>query len=158
MRMALVTSTLLLAAGGWSAEAAEVSREVMLGARPAAVWEAVGPFCAISDWHPAIAACKEERIGETVHRRLTTHDGGQILEKLLAHDDAGMSYSYTIEESFLPVAGYRATIAVADAGGKARVTWKSSFSPKGASEEEAERVIGGIFEAGLEELRQRFGG
>ena len=69
-----------------------------------------------------------------------------------------MSYRYAIEQSPLPVADYRSTLSVAEAGGKARVTWSSSFRPRGASEQEAARVVTGVYDAGLEALRKRFGG
>ena len=86
------------------------------------------------------------------HRRLTTQDGGVLLEKLNDLDNDKMSYSYDIVESPLPVQGYSSTISVADEGGKAKVIWRSSFEPKGASAEEAAKVIGGIYDAGLESI------
>jgi hypothetical protein len=154
----LIASMMLLAGGAAVADAAEVSRDVTINASPAEVWQVMGPFCAISNWYPGITTCSEEQIGGATHRRLVTQDGGRFLEKLLEHDEAGMSYSYTIEESPLPVADYRSTIAVTEADGKARVIWSSSFSPNGASEQEAVQVVGGIYDGGLEALRKRFGG
>jgi len=154
-----IAGILLPLVGGTGAVmAAEVSRTATVNASPAEVWRVIGPFCAISDWYPGITTCAEERIGGATHRRLVTQDGAQFLEKLLEHDEAGMRYSYTIEQSPLPVADYRSTLAVAEAGGMAQLTWSSSFSPKGASEQEAEEVVTGVYDGGLEALRKRFGG
>ena len=160
MRTSTFIVGILLPLGGAVAavEAADVSRTVTVKASPAEVWKVIGPFCAISDWYPGITTCTEERIGGATHRRLVTQDGAQFLEKLLEHDEGGMRYSYTIEQSPLPVADYRSTLAVAEADGMTRLTWSSSFSPKGASEQEAEKVVTGVYDGGLEALRKRFGG
>ena len=55
------------------------------------------------------------------------------------------------------VANYVSTIAVkegADAGTVA-ITWSSTFDPKGASEADASKVIGGIYDAGLSSLKAK---
>ena len=156
MRVALVTTTLLFVGGvSASASAVEVSREAVIDAAPGRVWQVMGAFCSISEWHPVIARCEEQTVDGAPHRRLTTQDGGVLLERLLDHDNDRMSYSYSIVESPLPVQGYRSTVSVADDGGKARVTWRSSFEPKGVSGEEAGKIVGGIYDAGLEALKTK---
>ncbi len=156
MRVALVTTTLLFVGGvSASASAVEVSREAVIDAAPGRVWQVMGAFCSISEWHPVIARCEEQTVDGAPHRRLTTQDGGVLLERLLDHDNDGMAYSYSIVESPLPVQDYRSTISVADEGGKARLTWRSSFAPKGASEADAAKVIGDIYDAGLESIEAK---
>ena len=156
MRVALVTTTLLFVGGvSASASAVEVSREAVIDAAPGRVWQVMGAFCSISEWHPVIARCEEQTVDGAPHRRLTTQDGGVLLERLLEHDNDGMAYSYSIVESPLPVQDYRSTISVADEGGKAKVTWRSSFEPKGISGEEAGKIVGGIYDAGLEALKTK---
>ena len=153
MRTALVTTTMLLMGGvSAAASAVEVSREAVIDAAPGRVWQVMGAFCSISEWHPVIAKCEELKVDGQPHRRLTTGDGGVLLERLREHDNDRMSYSYDIVESPLPVQGYTSTIAVADEGGKARVTWRSSFEPKGVSGDEAGKIVGGIYDAGLASL------
>ena len=65
-----------------------------------------------------------------------------------------MSVGYEIIESPLPVADYRATISVAESGGKAVVVWASTFegTADGASD-----IIAGIYTAGLDALAAKFG-
>jgi hypothetical protein len=156
MRVALVTTTLLFVGGvSASASAVEVSREAVIDAAPGRVWQVMGAFCSISEWHPVIARCEEQTVDGAPHRRLTTQDGGVLLERLLEHDNDGMAYSYSIVESPLPVQDYRSTISVADEGGKARLIWRSSFAPKGASEADAAKVIGGIYDAGLASIKAK---
>ena len=136
-----------------SAGAAQVTREATIDAEPAKVWAEIGPFCSISAWHPAIAKCDEATADGGTLRTLTTQDGGMFEERLLSHDDQAMSYSYSILKSPLPVSDYQSTISVSGKDGKSQVVWTSSFEPKGASAEEAEKVVGGIYEAGLEALK-----
>jgi uncharacterized protein YndB with AHSA1/START domain len=153
---ALALAAAVLASTPGVAGAVEVSREVVIDAAPGRVWQIMGPFCSIAAWHPVIARCEEESVGGEPHRRLTTRDGGVLLERLTSHDTDAMSYGYEIVESPLPVQGYRSTIAVTEAeGGKARLTWRSSFEPKGATEAEAEAVIGSIYDAGLASVRAK---
>ncbi len=154
MRTGLAAAVLLLSGGGVAA-AAEVSRDATIDASPAKVWAAIGPFCSIADWHPAIAKCEEKKAKDGTLRHLTTQDGGKFDEKLLSHDDKRMRYSYSILKSPLPVTGYSSTLSVAETAGKSHVTWVSTFEPKGASEAEAEKVVGGIYEAGLAALKDK---
>ena len=154
MRATLAASLLLLGAVG-TAAAAEVSRETVVDASPAKVWQTISSFCSIGDWHPVVAKCEEEKVKGATRRRLTTKDGGVIVERLLSQDNKRRRYSYSIIESPLPVTAYHSTIFVADDHGKARVVWEGNFEPKGASEEEAEKVIAGMYEAGLDGIKQK---
>lgn len=137
--------------------ALEVVREVVVDAPAEQAWSVVGGFGSLDTWHPAIASCELEQDAGTQHRRLRTADGGELLEKLLAHDDALMAYSYAIEASPLPVAGYVAEIRVTAGGDGARITWSSRFLPDGASDDEARAVIAGIYEAGLDNAKSMLG-
>jgi hypothetical protein len=157
MRPALLTAAaFLVLAGGAAARAAEVSREVLIDAAPGRVWQIVGPFCSISEWHPLIARCVEESVGGEPHRRLTSKADEAFVEKLVSHDTDGMSYSYAIVESPLPLRDYRSTLSVADAGeGRSRLTWRSTFEPNDAQTKEAESVVAAIYEAGLSAVKSK---
>jgi hypothetical protein len=154
MRLAFVAAAALLLTAT-AASAAQVTREATIDAEPAKVWAEIGSFCSISAWHPAIAKCEEIKTSDATMRHLTTGDGGMFEERLLAHDDKAMSYSYAILKSPLPVSDYQSTISVAEKDGKSQVVWKSSFEPKGVSAAEAEKVVGGIYEAGLDALKSK---
>ena len=105
------------------AQAAEVSKVIEAKGTVDKAWAALGDFCGIKDWHPAIANCVlSEKDGAKI-RTLTTKDGGVLVEKMTQWDDAGHSYGYAILESPLPVANYISTIAVKDgAGGAVSIT------------------------------------
>lgn len=119
---------------------------------PAKLWKAVGGFCGIANWHPALASCKESKDGTVTTRLLTLKGGGEIKEKLDEMNDSGMSYTYSIISSPLPVANYTSTIAVKPAGEGSELVWTGHFDAKGASDAEAKKVIEGIYAGGANNL------
>jgi hypothetical protein len=155
MRATLAAGLLVLGGLGPAAAAAEVTRETVVDASPAKVWQAISPFCSIAEWHPAIAKCDEEKAKDGTRRRLTTKDGGVIVERLLSTDNKRRRYNYAIVESPLPVTDYHSTLSVASDHGKARVVWRGDFQPKGVSEEEATKVVAGLYEAGLDGIKSK---
>lgn len=146
-----------------AAEVLTVTQEATLPMAPAALWAKIGDFNGLNTWHPAIA--KSEIVAGTnnepgAHRKLTLGDGAVIVEELAARDDAGMSLTYTIVEGPLPVSDYRATLNVAAAGeGSSKVTWSGSFmAAAGTDPAKASEMIGGIYQAGLDNLAKPAGG
>jgi len=132
---------------------AQVSRSLYLPATPEDVWKVIGSFQSLPDWHPWVAKSEREEIDGVEHRRLSLVGGGEILEK--SWGDGEHSYGYEIIASPLPVANYRATINVAQTeGGGSTVTCSSSFE---STAEDAHKVIAGIYEAGFNALREKFG-
>lgn len=139
-----------------AAEAASVSQKLELAAAPDKVWAAIGDFCSIASWHPVVAKCEETEVDGKKVRTLTTGDGAVLVEPLENWDDAGMAYTYRIQSSPLPVDNYVSTIKVWPAGEASTVEWSSTFDPKGASEEDAVKVITTIYQAGFEGLKKKF--
>ena len=135
---------------------AKVSMSTPLNVTADQLWQLIGGFNALPDWHPAVE--KSELAEEGQVRTLHLAGGGTIVERLESADDNERVYSYSIESGPLPVAGYKATIRVRDQDGKATVEWSSEFSPSGASEGDAVAAIQGIYQAGFDNLRKMFGG
>jgi len=150
----VLTSMNVLAAGNIS-----VSKTIGIDAPAAVVWDKVKDFNALNIWHPAVAktdilAGENNKVGAV--RLLTLNDGGTIEEDLTAWDDTGMTFSYIIVESVLPVSDYEATLTVeATSNTSTKVTWSASFNAgKGADDQTARDTISGIFDAGFENLVQ----
>jgi len=116
------------------------------------VWAAIGGFQALGDWHPAIASSTLEEHDGVEHRRLALNGGGEILERLTEQD--GASYGYTIVEGPLPVTNYTSVLSAGETKEDTLVTWASNFEP---TSDDAEDVIGGIYDAGFKVLSERFG-
>jgi Polyketide cyclase / dehydrase and lipid transport len=151
MKRLILAGAALLATTAF-AHAVDVSRTVSSPAAPDAVWAKIGDFCGIAKWHPAVEKCEMAEKDGATWRTLSLKGGGTIIEKQLSRDDKTMSYSYAITESPLPVQNYQSTIAVAGNGSGSTIVWLGKFDAKGATNEEAAKVMAGIYEAGLAEL------
>jgi hypothetical protein len=143
------------AAFGSTAMALDVKKSLDVAASPDAVWQVIGDFCGIGAWHPAVEKCELQQKDGKTFRLLSLKGGGQILEQQSARDDAGHSYGYTIVESPLPVANYASTLSVAANGGGSTITWVGTFDAKGAPDDKAKEVIGGIYDAGLQGIADK---
>lgn len=152
LAMSFVAATFALTG---AANAVEVKRKVEVDGEIQKVWAEVGGWCAIGTWHPAIAKCEESEEGGKKKRTLTTKDGGVIKETMTASTDT--SYTYQIDESPLPVEKYTATFGVTpddDDKEEVNIAWSAKFDPKG-KEDDAKKVIDGIFKAGLDALKKK---
>lgn len=130
--------------------AISVTETTPVTATPDKVWEAIGDFCGIAQWHPAVEGCTLVESGPKPVRRLQLKGGGEIVEQQTGRDEATMTYSYTILESPLPVSNYISTLKVAPSGSAgSTITWTGDFQAKGASDAEAKTVIDGIYVKGL---------
>lgn len=129
---------------------------------PADVWKTVGAFDKLQDWHPAVESStmngSPTKPGSS--RVLHLKGGGDIHETLTSYSDATMALTYQIDSSPLPVANYESYLAVTDAGnGHSLVIWGSSFDPAGgATAKKAKSVITGVYQAGFDTLKKKFGG
>ncbi|MEU0762540.1 SRPBCC family protein [Streptomyces microflavus] len=122
------------------------------------VWQLIGGFGSLPDWLPYIPTSEASEGGRV--RTLTNEDGGVIVERLEAFDDAARTYSYSILQAPFPVTGYLSTIAVhagEDPGG-ARVDWSGTFTPDGIGDDEATGLFRGIYADGLAALKQSLTG
>lgn len=133
-----------------------VTEKVDLAAPPARTWNAINDFMGWSTWHPAFTGTKllkgDGHAKGTV-RLLTTKDGAQFTEELVAYDASARSYQYRIIESPAPVLGYVSTVEVKGTKTGSTVIWSSSFQVKpGTTEEDAKKLIAGVYRAGLDNL------
>ena len=133
-----------------------VMHEDTISKDAASVWEVIGDFNGLNNWHPAVAGSELQGSGTTEGdtRLLTLGDGATINETLMAYDAEAMMYQYMITESPLPVADYVSSISVeAIDESQSKVTWESSFMAAGATDDEAAAAIKGIYVAGLDALK-----
>ena len=150
VRWTLLFCCLVAAAAPASAASLDKSVEI---ARPAAdVWARIGPFCSIKDWHPAIGECTEV----SGLRTLVTKDGkGTFVERQTARDDKATTYTYAIEKSPLPITKYVSTLKVTPKGkDKSTVEWLATYTPDAGKDADAATAIGGIYQAGLDNIRK----
>lgn len=118
------------------------------------VWQLIGGFNSLPDWLPFIVKSELSEGGRV--RSLETADGAVVVERLEAFDNAGKTYSYSIEQAPFPATDYLATLRVEAQGQSARVTWSGRFTAKGVTDEEVEALFNGIYQGGLEALRANY--
>ncbi|RFC66060.1 SRPBCC family protein [Fulvimarina endophytica] len=139
--------------------ALEVVESKQVDATPEKTWSAVGDFCAIAEWHPAVTKCEESEADGTTQRTLTLDGGGELVEQLVERDDDAMRYTYKIVSGPLPVKDYESTISVSGNDNLSTIAWEGSFdAADGASDADAENVIRGIYTAGLDGIAKRAAG
>ncbi|MGI9302207.1 MAG: SRPBCC family protein [Gammaproteobacteria bacterium] len=130
----------------------KVSKSIDLDAAADKVWGKIGDFNSLADWHPAVANSELQENDQV--RKLTLGDGAVIMER--KKGGGAMSYSYSIESGPLPVSNYVSEISVAASNAGCTVTWSSEFDPVGPAAD-AEGAIAGVYEAGLNSLKEMFG-
>jgi hypothetical protein len=123
-------------------------------ASPDRTWQLIGGFDSLPEWLPYIPSSELSEGGRV--RTLTNEDGGVIVERLEAFDNAARTYSYSILQAPFPVTDYFSTLTVhaVPEQNSARVQWSGTFTPVGVSDEEAIALFHGIYRDGLAALHQ----
>lgn len=135
---------------------ANVTVSIEIPASADSVWQLMGGFDALPDWLPFIPKSISSEGGRV--RSLTTVDGGTVVERLEAFDNRQRSYSYSIIQAPFPVVDYLSTLTVhatADSN-VARVEWSGRFTPVNVSDAEAQALFKGIYQDGLQALKNNF--
>jgi len=130
----------------------EVARRVEVSEPPAVLWARIGPFGAIADWHPGIAAAEISSVEGRERRTLTLPNGAVIVEDRIDDGRTSFTYSYCIVESPLPVADYTARLSIEPLGPGSRIVWQGRFQADGVDAPSAEDLIAGIYETGLKAI------
>lgn len=138
-----------------AANVLQVKKRAEVDGKAADLWKKYGSFCAIADWHPAVAKCEESSEGDAKFRTLTLKDGAKIKEKLTGTSEDG--YTYQITESPLPVKDYNAAFSIRpdDEPEKAAITWSATFMAKDKPDADAKGVIQGVFDAGVKAIVEK---
>jgi hypothetical protein len=107
------------------------------------LWKLVADFADIS-WMPGVDA--EIRGEGPGMLRVMGGGDGAVHEQLESVDESDRRVVYTIPKNNpLPLASYRATMTVREAGDDAELTWSCEFEPKGVSVEQARAAVEGIY-------------
>jgi mxaD protein len=131
------------------------------------VWAASKDFDSLDKWHPGFAKdvlTKGKNNMQGAVRQLTIKDGPSFTEELLDFSETLHTYQYRIIDSPLPLKGYVATFTVKS--GKTpdvtTVTWSAKFTrknpaenpPAGETDADAQKLITGVFQSGLANLKK----
>ena len=112
-----------------------------------AVWAVVGDFGGLHRWHPQVQRLDLSWEGRI--RTLHLADGGRVVERLEARNDAACRFIYVLVDGSLPLAACRSTLAVHSEGRTCRVDWSCEFEPKAGAGSGVARLMEGLYGDGL---------
>jgi hypothetical protein len=119
------------------------------------VWNVLSDFGGIQVGGPITSFQTEgEGVGMVRHIGM---GHATIVEQLDRHDVDAMEFAYSIinDDGPLPVSNYSASVRVSDKeDGLCEVVWTGTFEPKGASEEDAAKLVEGIYRSGIAGARK----
>ena len=150
-KFTLATSLFIVSTTAAVAADFSITSSVTVAADSETVWQAIGDFCDVDDWHPGIVSCELEARDGAAHRQLTLGDGAPVLERLMS-STLGEAYTYKIIEAPLPITDYVSTLSVTP-GNPTTVTWAGTFKSDVA---EMEGAIQGLYDGGLGAVSARF--
>jgi hypothetical protein len=133
-------------------EMVNTSTVLVIGACPDRVWNLIGGFHSVPNWHPHFRNSQVSDGGRV--RRLESVVGEIIIERLESFDNAARKYSYSMINGPFPASNYRATISVEKITARelSRVMWSGSFTPVGVSEAHVRTLFQEIYRTGLAAL------
>jgi mxaD protein len=137
---------------------AHVDASAVISTDADTLWNQVGGFDKVGDWHPWLASVTVDGQGPGAQRTAVTQDGGEQVERLEDIDRENHCYRYTMVSTALPVTNYVAEFRIDPTDqSSCTVWWSSDFDADGVDEPEAIGMIDGFLAAGVEELKRRYG-
>jgi hypothetical protein len=134
----------------------EIESRVELAVGIERLWREVGAFSAVAAWHPLLASLDSDGEEPGSRRQATSKDGQVQVERLLGHDPDGYGYSYTIEETSMPVHEYVGLLRAEPLGeGSAAIVWFSTFHVAD-DDDQTEGLVRGFLDAGVDALKSRY--
>ena len=138
----------------------EVKVSETIAAPAAKVWELLGDFGGVMKWGGAMMqSCTVEGSGVGAVRTIGL-GAISIQERCEAYDAAGRALTYSIiGKNPLPLKNYLSTCKVVETGAnECRVDWNGTFEPDGATEEQTQGMVRGIYAGGIASVRKLLAG
>jgi hypothetical protein len=138
----------------------EVKVSETIAAPAAKVWELLGDFGGVTKWGGSmLQSCTVEGSGVGAVRHIGLPGGMEIHERCEAYDAIGRSLTYSIVgKSPIPIKGYESTCRVCEMGpNECRVDWNGTFEPDGATEEQTQGMVRGIYTGGIAGVKKLLG-
>jgi hypothetical protein len=142
----------------------KVYRSTVLNAPADRVWRDLRDFNGLANWHPSIVLSRIEnghpadKVG--CIRNFQLKDGARIREKLLSLSDYDYTCVYSILDSPMDLSDYVASLRLLPVtqGNRCFIEWSAEFEcPPDKAAELGETVGDGVFQAGFDALKKRYG-
>jgi hypothetical protein len=128
---------------------ADVSQSITVEQSPDEVWEVIGDPLAVAAFLPMIESARMD--GDL---RVAAVQGGEIIERIVEHSDAGRYYTYEVVDGPMRLESYRSKLSVSPEGDGAVILWEADFEPpEGFDKDRMAAVIDGTYRSGLGEIR-----
>ena len=112
------------------------------------MWSRIGDPGALAAWHPAVDSTELVDGGQG---RINHIGAQQVVEPIVDRGDR--HYTFRMSETPLPLQDFESTLRVQDDGpGGCVVQWEATYEAAGVSDAEADELVRGFFEAGLDAL------
>lgn len=138
----------------------EVKVSETIAAPAAKVWELLGDFGGVMKWGGSMMqSCTVEGSGIGAVRTIGL-GAISLQERCEAYDAADRALTYSIiGKNPLPLKNYVSTCQVVETGpGECRVDWHGTFEPDGATEEQTQGMVRGIYTGGIASVRKLLAG
>lgn len=142
-KFSAIAAGMLCATTAWPADF-QVKRSLELPTSTPQVWQLIGDFCDIDDWHPKVSSCALKVMDGSLARVLTIDTGDQMIQKRIAQEE-GLSYTYRTVSSSLPIENFTATLSI-QPGESLLIEWFANFS---TDDPAMERIVVNDIETGL---------
>jgi hypothetical protein len=117
-----------------------------------ALWQEIGKFGNVGQWHPLLAKVDSEGEREGCVRTAQAKDGSRQTERLLEINADEHFYRYRLESTKMPVSDYVAEFKVEDNGDDtSTVVWSAEFKPQ-SDEAKTTEGIRNFLKAGLDNI------
>jgi mxaD protein len=141
----------------------EVNLSIELGSPAATVWETVGNFNGMGEWHPLVKSSTLEPAAGGVGRRVTiagdTAGNRELIERLVSFDASAREYAYTIVSGPVPFMDYVGRFRViSNDAERCSFIYHGQFKAKAEqSDAAATSRIRNFYKIGLDNLATIFG-
>ena len=117
------------------------------------VWSLIQDFADMTAWaNPDMSISRSEGSGKGAVRWVETAQG-QMVERCETYDPASRSFSYSVTDGPEALTHYLATVTLRpdaeDAERRCIITWPCDFELKGMEEDDAVRMLEGVFRDGF---------
>lgn len=135
-----------------------ITESATLGLDPETLWNEIGAFGSVGDWHPMLISAEVFGEGAGALRIAHAKAGLAQAERLQTLDPARHLYRYSMEKTSMPVCGYTGEFRIDPAGDAAStVVWSAQFELTSDGDGRTVESVRHFLHAGTESLRRRFG-
>jgi mxaD protein len=135
-----------------------ITETATVGLDPETLWEEIGGFGSVADWHPLLSSVDNFGEGSGALRIAHAKDGSNQTERLQSVDAERHLYRYIMEKTSMPVRDYQAEFRIDPTGNAAStVVWSAQFELTSDGDGKTVESVRHFLRAGTESLRDKFG-